>query len=83
MERRQMIAVLQDGCAVNRPLGFSDIFAWLSSNIGHPDRKKSLAIRLLADSAKEPFLMIAIFTGQKGPAGSGRKSGGAFGCQES
>jgi hypothetical protein len=40
MERRQMIAVLQDGCAVNRPHGFSDIFAWLSANIGYPGRKE-------------------------------------------
>jgi hypothetical protein len=31
-----MIAVLQDGCAVNRPHDFSDIYAWLSANIGHP-----------------------------------------------
>jgi hypothetical protein len=34
-----MIAVLQDGCAVNRPHDFSDIFAWHSANIRHPDRK--------------------------------------------
>jgi hypothetical protein len=40
MERRQIIAVLQNGCAVNRPHGFSDIFAWFSANIGHPERKE-------------------------------------------
>jgi hypothetical protein len=41
MERRQMIAVLQNGYAVNRPHGFSGIFAWFLANIGHPDRKEA------------------------------------------
>jgi hypothetical protein len=40
MERRQMIAVPQDGCAVNCPQDIFDIFAWLSANIGHPGRKE-------------------------------------------
>jgi hypothetical protein len=36
-----MIAVLQNGCAVNRPHGFSGIFAWFLANIGHADRKEA------------------------------------------
>jgi hypothetical protein len=40
-----MIAVLQDGCAVNHRNhacnDISGIFAWFSANIGHPDRKEA------------------------------------------
>jgi hypothetical protein len=52
-----MIAVLQNGGAVNRPHGFSGIFAWLSANIEHPDRKEtcfSTPACSLMDSAEEP-----------------------------